>query len=433
MVKKLIYINIIFAIVLNWFSKNPNFLEYGFSYLNILPKQIFGIVELISIFILLLIIRDLKRKKFFTYSLIFIFSYVVLYTPYVILWDGTIFNVLMGVRNYVSFVPILFGGYYLSKKGYSIRPFLILIVILCLIQIPVTVFQFLVSPSILKRGTIYDAVSGTMGGLNTNVLAILLVSVIIVLITLYLKFKKKNYLLISILLFIPPVLGDAKGVFVLISLSLFLILLLSKLGVQRKAFLIFISVIIFSVLATLYLNIIEEEDRKVLDPTYFLSYELNKEYREGDNVRLSRIESVKYALNLVSENPVTLIFGYGIGNASRNNLYGADGKYFSRITIIHFWDKVITEIGLIGVLTILIVLLRLFLTLKKIEKFFIKLNPFISSLASGMSIVILILIISGFYTDHMSKVQIMYPISLVTGYLISEYSRMKTAVKIKKI
>ncbi|MBR9916564.1 hypothetical protein GYB29_02470 [bacterium] len=425
MLKKLIYLNIVFAIVLNWFSENPDISLYGMSYLGIMPKQLFGLVELFSIVIFIILLKHFRKNKTFNLTLLIIFMGVLFYIPYTILWGGNIYNVLLGLRNFVSFVPIFFAGYYLSQKGYSIKPYLTLIVLLCLVQIPVTIFQYLFSFSLLTRGTSYDAVAGTMGGLNTNVLAILLICVIITLIKIYLRFKSKKFLVIAALLFIPPVLGDAKGVFVLLFIGLIFLLMLSEVSINRKITFTFVSVIMFSLLSILYTNIIQEESRRVLDPEYYLTYEVSKKYREGDNIRLSRIESVSYATELVNNNPFTFIFGYGLGNASRNNLYGSDGEYFSSTKIIHFWDKTLTEIGFLGFFLVLSLMVRIFFILRRLEKRLFYQDEFISTLSGGMSIVILLMVLSGFYTDHISKVQIMYPLSLLLGYLYSSYNLSK--------
>lgn len=429
MLKKLIYLNIVLAIVLNWFSSNPSVILYGLSYLDILPKQIFGIVEFISIIIFIQSFKLIKKNKIVVYSLFTLLLYILFYISYTILWGGSIFNVLMGVRNYLSFIPIFFGGYYLAYYSYSIKPYLILILILCLVQIPVTIVQFIVSPALLSRGTAYDAVAGTMGGLNTNVLAILLVSVIIVLFTLYVRFKHKKYLVFASLLFVPPILGDAKGIFVLLMLGLSLIFLLGKISMKRKLAFLFVSVFMFTILSILYINLITEDSRRVLDPEFYLEYEMSKKNREGPNVRLSRIQSVGYATELVSNNLFSLTLGYGLGNASRNNLYGADGEYFSSTTIIHFWDKTITELGMVGSWLIVIIMLYVFFRLRKIVKFFLTMDPLLSALADGLSVVVLIIILSGFYTDHISKVQIMYPLALVLGFIFSKYRIYKYRYK----
>lgn len=426
MIKKLIYINLIFAIVLNWFSTNPDITEYGFSYLGILPKQTFALVELLSIVIFVLVIRKLLVEKKLIYSLLIVGYILLFYFPYTLLWEGSTTNYLTGVRSYASFIPMFVGGYYLSKIGESVKPYLILITILCLVQLPATIFQYMFSFPLLNRGTEYDVVSGTMGGINGNLMAVLISSVIIVLLRFYMTNNKKWLLLVCLALIIPCILAEAKGIFPLLFIGGSLLLFQSKVRKKNKVKILGTSLILFLIMAFSY-SLLIERDRQPWDPMYYIEYEENKAKKVGPNVRLSRTDSFIYANELLFSKTIGPIFGLGVGNASTNKLPGNDGIYYSRLTIVHYWDKTLTEIGYFGIALLIILFLYFRKKFQHLEKK--SRNPIIKSLAGGMAIVIPMTILAGFYTDHLAQVQFSYPFFFITGYLLSQTSKVKNVSK----
>ncbi len=421
MIKKLLYINIILAIVLNWFTKNPDILRYGFSYLGLLPKQVFGLVEVISILIFLFILPYISKKKEFVYPLIILAGVLVISLPYTLFWDGKIVHFVLGVRSYASFVPIFYGGYYLSIKGYSIKPYTSLILILCFIQLPVTLFQYLFSLSIVTNiGTKYDVISGTMGGIAGNLMSVLLTSVALVLIYFYFQNKKKWLLLGVVALIIPSILAEAKGVFVILFIGVVYFLLVGKIKVSKKIGLILGSAIMFALLVAMYINFVDLE-RDVWDPSYYIEYENKKNLRIDG--RVARHTSIVLAFELIASNPPGLLFGLGLGNASLNSLVGSNGPYYSFNTILHFWDRFIIETGLLGVFIMFYMTWKSIMMLKYLERN--SNDKFIATIAGGMAVVMLVGIISGLYIDHFNRVQYSYPLSLILGYLYSEYRKIK--------
>ena len=421
MIKKLIYLNLVLAITLNWFTKNPSILTHGFSYLDILPKQAFGIVEVISILIFLGILPYLSKQKVFILPLALLIGYLAVSLPYTLIWDGKIVHFIIGVRSYVSFIPIFYGGYYLSQKGYSIKPYVILILILSLIQLPVTIFQYVFSLTLLKRaGTQYDVIAGTMGGLAGNLMSILLSSTALVLIYFYFKYKKKIILIGIASLIIPSILAEAKGVFIILFFGLSYFLIAGNLKVNRKIGLIFISIFLFTFLSFLYVSFIGLE-RDVLDPEYYVEYENKKNFREDG--RVARYTSLILATELIASKPPGLVFGLGLGNAAKNNLVGQDGPFYSFFTVLHFWDRFIIETGFFGVFVVFFLIIKSIMMLKYVEK---KSNDkFLSVLAGGMTAVMFVSIIAGVYTDHFNRVQYSYPLALIIGYIYSEYLKIK--------
>lgn len=412
------------AVVLNWFTTNPDLVTYGFSYLNIIPKQFFGVVEVISILIFLITFNALFRKKIFVYTLIITFLVILFYLPYSNLWGGEVPNLILGIRNYTSMIPIFFGGYYISNKGGDLKPFAFLILILGLIQLPVTVFQYLFSLPFVKRGTDYDVISGTMGGISGNLMAIFLTSIILVLIRFYISLKKVWILIAILSMSIACILAEAKGIFVLLAFGVLVYILRGRISYTNKAKIVISSFLVLISISFAYTFLLDL-DRQPWDPMYYIEYEAKKENRTGYDARLSRYQSVKYASELVISKPPAIILGLGLGNASLNNLYGKDGPYYSNQTILHYWDRTITELGFVGFFWMVLLLWRLSNIAKKVEKE--SSDWFISNIAGGLSVVLIVSVLAGFYTDHLSRVQFSYPLALITGFIVSEY------VKIKKV
>ena len=422
MIKKLLYINIIFAITLNWFSRNPDFISYGFSYLGLLPKQAFAIVEVLSILIFLIILPKIRKQKEFVYSFIIIVLILLFYLPYTFIKGGELVHYILGVRNYFSWLPILFGGFYLSYKNEPIKPFVTLILILGLVQLPVTIFQYLFSFSFIVRGTIYDVVAGTMGGIAGNLLAIILTSIALFVIYFYLKYKKTWYLIALIALLIPTVLSEAKGVYILLILGIMYILVFGSITIAKRFTVVFWGSFLMLILVFAYINFVDF-DRNVWDPSYYLEYEVSKNSRVDG--RVARHTSMVITNDAITKEPLGVLVGVGFGNASINNLFGQNGSYYSFYHILHFWDRYLTETGYLGVLFLLGMIIKCIFMMKYLEKK--SPNKYISTLAGAMGSVLFICILAGFYTDHLNRVQYTYPLTLVLGYLIGEYSKIKSS------
>lgn len=420
MVKKLLYINIILALVLNWFSANPNFLEYGFSYLNILPKQAFAMVEILSIIIFLSIIPTIKKRKEFAYFVLIIGAILLFYMPYTILKGGGLIHYILGIRNYFSWIPMFFGGYYLSMKNESIKPFIILILLLGFIQLPVTIFQYVFSFALISRGTVYDVVAGTMGGIAGNLLSVILTSMALVLIYGYLKYKKNWMILAVIALIIPNILAEAKGVFVLLVIGIFYMFIFGSISLNKRLKIISLGSVLLVLLVFSYLSLVDL-DRNVWNPAYYIEYEMSKDNRIDG--RVARHTSILIANETINNEPLGALVGVGFGNASINNVSGKDGSYYSFYYILHFWDRFLTETGYLGVFLLLMFIYKGISISKYVEKR--ASDKFISTLAGSMGAVLFISIFAGLYIDHFNRVQYTYPLALIMGYLTYEYKKLK--------
>lgn len=414
-----LYLILTLALVLNWIVEGTS--NFGKSDLNLglLPKKSIIIIEVLQVFLLSYLLLFYKKYKFiivvtFSAVLFVAFEFIIHY-----IFGNSITVWISGIRYYLSFSPLFLLGYVLSRKGYKIDREFNFLIFLLFLQVPVAIYQFLKAPILFTTGgaSLFDAVSGTMGGFATNLLSAVLCFGIIYFLIRYLSEKKNKYLLYSIFLIIPPIIASAKGMYVVligISIYLFFSFKVSINNLLKYAFIFIVLVFGF----TYAYNTLDYGQKVSLD---FLIQYTQEESGRG---RLSRTESISYATNLLIDEQSPL-FGMGIGSANSNPL-GDSPPYNNAFTIRHSLDTLITETGLIGLILIIFFTTKLFLVSQRVRKRLHGIDTFNSNLACLLGGMILVFVMGLFWTDILFRVQFMYPFGLLAGYILGTNTNIKS-------
>jgi len=406
-----IYLILTLALTLNWIVDGSS--SFGKTDLNLglLPKKSIIVIELLQVLLLArLILRHFKQRiiqiSLLLLSVIVGFEFVI----HVILGNNiTIF--ISGVRYYFSFFPLFLLGYIFGARKLTIKKEMRWLLILILIQIPVSIFQFFEAQVKLAGSGLlfFDAISGTMGGFAPNLMsAVCCIGIFYFLID-YLDNKKVLSLVLAILLLIPPIISESKGIFLLLVVSGFFLIKSYKLNLVRY-FLFFLGVALVGMISTSLYSFLDFGSAQNIDPEFLLEY-IQKESGSG---RLSRLDSIFYAFQQIFEEQSPL-FGMGIGSANGNPI-GANPKFNDFFTIRHSVDILITETGIIGLSALILFIIY---TARKIT-LLIK-NPLVGSYELRLlrlgGILIVILTIGIFWVDILYRVQFMYPFGLIIGYI----------------
>jgi hypothetical protein len=235
------------------------------------------------------------------------------------------------------------------------------------VQVPLAVFQRLVLYP--KQ---YDLVSGTVG--VSSLLSILLVCTIALLVSLYVKkeLSLKAMLMACAYLSIPTMLNETKSSLVFLPLAFLLPFFLSSGNEKKLGQLLAIGATVAGVMAAFIFVydyfIMDRWGYGILD---FLSTEgrMEKYLYKGvqpdeDFDEIGKVDGYFLALSVLSEDPIKLLFGLGIGNVSNSFLGGLDGEYWSQYARFGIQTTTVSyllwEIGVLGLLLHFWVLWQIF-------------------------------------------------------------------------
>jgi hypothetical protein len=434
---RLIAAEIVLVLFLNWFVRNPDPSSYGLSYLDLLPKQTIVFVELVVGIVALSVFRQAVREQdsvlHFIERAIVVSSLIILFlAPFSLLGGNTLVNFFLGVRNYFGFIPMLLVGYATSLWRRPIMPFLKLILLCAFIQVPITIFQFIhaISSEAWLRvgGTLFDVVSGSMGGISGNLLAIILSTTMAMAYAIFDEQPGRGKFALFVIgsLSLPMVLAEAKGGFLFLVLMGVFFVLTNRTSVRAALIRMSAFAAAIAAFVLLYVNLLDL-DREIWDLGYYIEYEFSK----GASIerRLSRFDAVGYSFDVIWNHGVAIIGGVGLGNATRNSFGGGDGAFFSFYTDIHFWNRLILEAGLVGLGVVVSALGLLWRRARQL--YLASSDPLVRGIARGYMCALLIAILAGFYADSFARVQYSYLFGFISGYILGEWKNLRVTLPIR--
>ena len=335
-------------------------LDYFGIELGIIPREITWLPDILSMVAFLAVLAATVSgfhtrvpPRYKAYIGAFIFIGVV----------GVILNtvsagpMITGIRNYFKYLPFFLLPFAYHFTSRDLKWQLKWLVPLIAIQVPLAVYQRLV-----LYPTQYDLVSGTVG--ISSLLTILLVCTITLLVSLYVKkeLSLKAMLIACAYLSIPTMLNETKSSLVFLPLAFLLPFFLAsgnekKLGQLMAVGAAVVGVMIAFVAVYDYF-IMDQWGYGILD---FVTTEgrmekyLYKGVQPGEEFdEIGRVDGYFLALSILSEDPVKLLFGLGIGNVSNSFLGGLDGEYWSQYARFGIQTTTVSyllwEIGVLGLL-----------------------------------------------------------------------------------
>lgn len=411
----LLYLILFLSFFLKWFTVGDIRDTWALNNLNLLPKISLVFIDLLVIILFINIYKYVK--KYLLYISLLILIYIIFDSVILVFNNGGLVNLILGIRNTFSGIAMFFSGMYLFRTNQNIKKFLLFLLVILLMQIPVAIFQFIYSGGNVLGGS-FDFVSGTLGGEQTNILAAILSSAILLLITFYFHGNRKKLLLLPIPFFVLIMaLSESKGALLYLFVIIMYSILFLNIGISKK---ITIMALVLSLVLTftyIYKSEINNRNQAFLSLEFLIKYEtLARDY----NKPLSRIESIKNSFSTIFSNPISVIVGKGLGNATVNSTpFGEDGQYYSAFTIRNFFSIFIIETGLFGILVLTIIYKKIFNAIYIVSRR--SSTYFNKTIANGAIGILLIVPVAAIHDDTIYRQPFTFPLALILGYLYSNY------------
>jgi hypothetical protein len=366
-------------------------------------------------------------------------KYIILFSiTIVLIIVGVVANtvqsgaIFAGLRRYFRYAPIFLLPIVYQFSDDQFKQQLKFFLVFALLQLPIAAYQRMTLYPIYRSG---DVITGTIGG--SGLLTIFQVCTIAMLTAFLVKRRIRlvYYVPLVFLLFLPTTINETTVTVFILPLALVIPVFLAKTGLGKLRLLIPMAAfgaLVMTVFVTLYhaqysrwggeeggLGAMLFEGR-ALEFLYKGSTE-DTEVEDGRR-RMSavgRLDSVKMPF-LVVQDPVRILLGNGIGNASVSfskklegdyaeeaELYGAD---FTGVAAL-LW-----EIGLIGLGLSFLFIWMVF----KDARALANRDDLVGTVALGWAAVLAILAITMFYTSLIDKTALGYTMWYLCGYIVAK-------------
>jgi hypothetical protein len=395
------------------------------------------------------------------------FKYVVIIAVAAVhLVNGIVINavpsgaLVAGIKLYCKYLPFFLLPLVYPFSERQISGQLRFLLFLCILQLPVAVFQRFFMYSDLGTG---DVVMGTLAA--SSFLSIVLICAIAVLTSFYIKrlITLPVFLMLLFLLFIPTTINETKGTLVLLPIALFVPLLLSnRSGPERRkqtfAFLM-VGGLLFGGFVTAYNAFYghryaaeEGEEGSIItfltDPKMIVRYLaprtsgiITKE--KGEEGPVGRVDQMVVAFDYLSYDPIQLFVGLGMGRITRSPVEDLSGdldalaadigartgdtlgwqtaatEVESRVAVVHL----LWETGIVGVLLLYLFLYMLFRDARALSTR----DDLDGALGLAWCAIVPIVAIAYVYKDVLPVNGIMYPFWYFSGYVIAQRVRHSIA------
>ncbi|NDK55590.1 hypothetical protein [Pontibacter fetidus] len=418
---------LLLALTLNWVVAGNNFLGKADMNLGLLPKTAIMVIEALQVIMLIRLLLIYPDNKFILGAIVAVVAFCLFEFLIIKAMRAHYLVWVSGIRYYFSFFPLFLVSYLIASKGHNLKQEMYWLTGLALLQVPVAVYQFLNTSSVQNLGDrqlLYDMISGTMGGFASNVMSLVVgIGLLYFLVQLFDK-KKLIYLVLALLLLVPPILSEAKGMLFVLTIIFVYLAFIFKFSFSRLMLLGGLAMLMLVGFIHIY-AMLGYGYGKEINLEYLMEYAATK----SGTGRLSRIDSIIYSFNLLIDKG-TLLFGTGIGNANKSPL-GYDGQFYDFYKLRHSVDIFITETGLLGICF----LSYLFWKLIRITRSLLK-NEVVQQNAGDILILrvflgtIFIFMFGMFWVDVLFRVQFMYPLGMMAGYVVGLYHKVKSEEEI---
>lgn len=365
-----------------------------------------------------------------------VFVFLFLFLLHIVI--GIIINfvppgpIIAGFRAYLKFIPFFLLPFVYPFSSQQISNQLKLVLFLFIIQAPIALYQRLV---ITKRAGVItgDFVTGTVS--TSGILTVALTCAIAVLMAFYVakKINFKQFGIFFVLLFIPMTLNETKSTIVLLPIALILPMYFSSNGLKIKQMIPIMMIVMLAGVAFVFIYDHFMRPKWGYGIVDFLFMEGRTEgylYRGAaeDGVHdknLGRVDTYIIAIQTLYHNILNLLFGLGIGNVSESFLPSLSGEYAEKYS--HFGVKMTTftliiwELGIVGI----ILYYALFFMIFRCARNLSAQDGFLSTFASGWSVVTILIMICLLYKSVFNENVISYLFWYFSGYIISEDFRYK--------
>ncbi len=423
------------------------FVPFLTSALGILPRSFSLIFELVSggIFILAIIYGSVNKSFIVSPKYLILFFILCLHLIF-----GAIVNsvdagtVVSGLRWHLRYMPLFLLPFVFHFSEHEIKGQFKFLLTLAILQFPLVVIQKFV------LGWHPDPIAGTL--VIGSVMSIYLVSCIVILAALYFRnyIGVKSFLVLSLILFLPTTLNETKGSIILMFAALLVILFSVKL---KKSHIVLISasmtgmlLIFIFVYNQLFdvageqglVNFFSDTDRGVgfylysgdaleinpenaLEPTSPIIGALPSLDIQNDRIR--RLDAVVLPIRVLSEDPIKLLMGLGLGNASDSSISILSGRYpfLARLSkAMPALPQLMWEIGVVGIIIYIVFFYFIYRDARSLGK----INSFSGAFAIGWAGIVVLIVLSLPYKNFMIFNVLGALFWYFSGYVAAERIRM---------
>jgi hypothetical protein len=391
--------------------------------LRVLPTAFKLLPELMSVVLAVLLVLSGLRHGFRNIATKYwlIFAALIL-----VLLCGALANseapgpIVNGARMYLRAAPLFLVSALFTFTLPQIRQQLWWITLIALLQAPIAVYQR--TTMVAAGRQTGDLTYGTL--MNSGIMTVFLVSVICI----AAAFTVRGRLLVAVAV------NETKATVVLLPVGLLTAVYFGS-PPARRGSMVAIAAVMLALMGTVFVPLYDYFAR-VNDPEayvlsdYIFKDKVLQEYLEtdagiGSRREAGRIDAIVVPFHEVARDPVSLVFGFGLGNASNSSLgvafSGAYDSVYNRYVITTSVATFMLEIGLLGCAIIALFswfVLRDTLAVARAD------HGLVGTLAAGWVAVVVISVVGLFYLTLHTYESLAYLYVYFSGMLAAQRVRI---------
>jgi hypothetical protein len=340
--------------------------------------------------------------------------------------------IIAGIRSHLKFIPFFLLPLVYRFTPEQVRKQLIVILVLLLAETPLAFYQrFVEYAHMMHTG---DPVRGTAS--TSSALSMLLICGIAGLVVAYLRKRITFARAVAMIgfLFLPTTINETKATLLLLPLAFLIPALFMPRGskvLRRMLPIGIIGVFAAVVFIAAYDTLIENRDDgqsigDFIGQRSFERYLYSGAAEEGANY-IGRFDSLQFAMQNISKDPMRLAFGLGAANTSQSFLRQFNGEYW------YYYDRygvgmtqltqLLWEVGLVGVAVYLLLYFCFFLDARLLARS----NDEFSGLGQAWVAVVVIMTLALLYKTIFTFNEISYPLWYFSGLVASRAAMLRQA------
>lgn len=354
--------------------------------------------------------------------------------------------VINGLRPHVKWLPIFLLPVAYRFTDRQIARQLKFLLFLALMQCPVALYQFFIE---FRNNGNGDDITGTMGFGGSGILSVFLIAAMAVLVSSYVaaRIRTTTFLFLMVCLFLPTTINETKATLFLLPVALFVPFLYGgerKLNAPSLIGLGALLALLIAGYGVIYDSYVTKNPYGVEIGKFFSNEKAATEYLysgadlSNKALKKDKIGQVKYPtpmlrvgqvgrrldnillpLRALSDDPVRLFVGVGVGNVSSGFRHDFSGEYSQRLSQIaaeDLWAFQLWETGIGGVILFLILLYLLIKDTHRVARS----DKWANTLAKGWIAVLVIVLMTLPYTQILQFNAVIYAFAYFSGYIASQ-------------
>jgi hypothetical protein len=318
-------------------------------------------------------------------------------------------TIVSGLRLYLRAIPWFLVPAVFAFSGPQLRTQLRVLLALSLIQLPLAILQRIQTTN-RRFGFVAvtgDWTTGTLG--DPGVLCIFLVAGACILVAFYERHRLPLWQLLPLFLavLVPTMINETKAMVILLPVALLTTVLCASEPQRRGRKLaggVALLVVFGAIFVPVYNGLNKDRQYSYQLGDYFLKPELVTNYLAtgsdvGSTKEAGRFDALSVPLRHLAKDPVSLAFGYGIGNASDSSLGPRfAGKYASsyRGFLQTAFSRFVLEVGVLGCALLFYIYWLIFQDCRAVARGNNSLN---GAFAAGWAGVAVLMLVATFYAS----------------------------------